>query len=296
MKSSELIKQAIETQMPDADAVRERCMEEFHQESPRRKVAGRKAKKRAALGIVACFAAFLCFLIVPMRSDAEPFVMRLQMLLHLNQKKVSVGEMKAEAIRIPKDCEKQERNGIEYLTKGYDSLSALEQDIGKKLKVYRGISEFGEDGVLLRVVEGEYALIDILYNTSQENLSAEQADMDGKLQNLYCYITIPLSEDFSMDKMKVEDKKLGHALFDKDGNLVGFAQNEQYSLTEIYHSERLDTEVAVLERNTELNQGQMSQIRGWKYYYLYFIYQGLSYQMVCNTDLDTARSLVESIQ
>ena len=301
MKSSEVIKRVIESDMPDQKDVRGKCIEELHKgkaesEKTDQKKSNRKMRKTICAGLGACAIICLCLLNIPASSDAESFIARLQTWLHLNHERVSIGEMKKEYIRIPDDCETVEDDDETYLAKTYSSIEELEKDIGKHLDIWRGGDAYRENGILLRIVDGKYANIALPYDLSKGE-NTEYANRKDQIQGLKCCITIPLSEDFSMNTIKLKDQFLKNAVLDEKGNLISYSRNSDYSIIETYHSEHLDINISVIEdkRMTDIDSGQ-EDITDYHYYYLYFVHQGLSYQINCNSNLETAKSVVEELE
>lgn len=298
MKGSELIKKAIESDMPDMEAVQKKCIEELHQgkkasEKMNKKKPKQKIRKSIYATLGACAAIWFCVLNLPVSSDAESFIARLQTWLHLKSERVEVGKMEKNSIRIPEDCEEVEYEGEKYLAKSYTSPEELEEDIGKHLEIWRGVDEFEEDGIVLRMVDGEYARVDLFYDVLEGEV-LESAGHGEEIQLLECYITMPLSAEFSMNNIKLQDQVLKDATLDGKGNLISYGQNGDYSILETYYSEHLDTDVSVIgKRMTDMGREQDNVIN---YYYLYFVYEGLSYQINCHSNLETAKSIVEALE
>lgn len=299
MKGSELIKRAIESDMPDMEAVQKKCIEELHKEKewrerPNKKKPNRKIQKSIYAGLGACAALWLCMLNLPAKTDAESWIARLQTWLHLNHERVEVGKMEKNSIRIPEDCEEVEYGGEKYLTKSYASTEELEEDIGKHLKVWRGVGEFEEGDIVLRILDQEYAMIGFFYDFSKgETMEAE--DIGNEMQDLRCYITIPLSKDFSMNNVELKDEALKNVALDEKGNLIDLDHNGDYSVIDTYHSAHLDVDISVIEEK-EVENIEKKKDADTSYYYLYFVYQGLSYQITCHSNLDTAKFVVEELE
>lgn len=300
MKGSELIKKAMETDMPDMEAVQKKCIKELHSgkgksEKENRKKTNRKIAKSIYAGLAVCVVAFLCVFHLTARTGAESFMASLQTWLHLDHhERVEVGELQKDSIHIPEDCEKVEYGGETYLTKNYASLEELEEDIGKHLALWRGVDDFKKNGIMLRIVEGEYARVDVYYDVSEGEVM-ESAKRESRIRDLECYITIPLSETFSMNSIKLKDQVLKDATLDTKGNLISYAQNGEYSIVETYHSERLNTEVSVIVKKSvvDIEKKQNDII---DYYYVYFVHEGFSYQINCNSNLEAVKSIVEELQ
>ena len=297
MNSSELIKQAIELDMPDMELIRQKCIEKLHEgqssETTKQKGLNRRMRKSIYAGLGVCAAIWLCVLNLPASINAGSFIVRLQTWLHLDHEKVAVGELEKNSIRIPEDCEEVEYGGEKYLTKSYASPEDLEEDIGKHLDIWRGVEEYKENGILLRIVNGEYARVDFYYDVSKGKV-LENANYENKIQDLECYITIPLSENFSINNIKLKDQVLKDAVLDEKGNLISYGQNGDYSILETYYSEHLSTDISVIGKKViDIGKKQDDLI---SYCYLYFVYKGLSYQIHCHSNLDTAKSMVEELE
>lgn len=303
MKNGELIKKALEEEIPDMEAVQEKCLEILHSEKAGDERQGRRCshpKRRVAIsaGLGVCVLIFLCLCLChsPVYSNAKPFIARLQAWLHLDHERVTVGEMQKNSIRIPEDCEEVEYQGEQYLAKSYDSIEELEEDIGKHLDVWRGVEKFGENDIMLRIVEGEYARIDIFYDVSEGAFKGRK-ECESKMQGLKCCITIPLSEEFSMNNIKLKDQVLRDAILEDEGNLIKYDRNGGYSIVETYDSVHLNTTISVIEtKKTENINKKQDEVESYHYYYLYFVHGGLSYQISCKSDLETVKSIVEELQ
>lgn len=300
MKGSELIKKAMETDMPDMEAVQKKCIKELHSgkgksEKENRKKTNRKIAKSIYAGLAVCVVAFLCVFHLTARTGAESFMASLQTWLHLDHhERVEVGELQKDSIHIPEDCEKVEYGGETYLTKNYDSLEELEEDIGKHLALWRGVDDFKKNGIMLRIVEGEYASVDLYYDISEGEVM-ESAKRESIMQDLECFITIPLSEDFSMNSIKLKDQVLKDATLDAKGDLIGYARNGDYSILETYHSKSLDTDISVIKKK-DIENLEIKHSLDTDYYYFYFIYKGLCYQINCNSNLGKVKSIVEELK
>lgn len=299
MRSSEVIKKVIEPDMPDVELVWEKCVEELYKETEKhektnQKKAGRNIYKSIYAGMGLCVAVLLFVIILSAYSNAEAFIACIQTWLHIDQEKVMVGEMKKDSIHIPEDCEEVEYGGEKYLTKSYSSPEELEEDIGKHLEIWRDVEEFKENNIVLNIVEGEYARIIFIYDFlkfEEEKFMNHESEM----HSVECYITIPLSESFSMNNIKLEDQFLKDAVLDAQGNLIRYGQNSEYSLLETYRSEHLDTDISVIgkQRGIDIDQKKDEAVSAC---YLYFVQGGLSYQMNCNTNIETAKEIVEKMR
>lgn len=301
MKISEIIKQAIEPDMPDMEAVRQKCIEELHKgkerpEKTNKRKPNRKIRKSLYASLGVCAALWFCVLNWPVNSNAESFIARLQTWLRLDHESVTVGEMQKNAIQIPEDCEEVEYEGEKYLTKSYASPEELEEDIGKHLDIWRGVEEFKENGIVLHIVEGEYARVDFYYDISDGKVMGS-TECGEKMQDLKCCITFPLSEDFSLNNIKLKDEVLKDATLDEKGNLIKYARNGDYSILESYHSAHLNANISVIERKKIENiDKRQDDVESYQYYYLYFVYKGLSYQINCNSHLEIVKSIVEELE
>lgn len=298
MKSSEMLKMVLVQDMPDMEFVRKRCIGELHGETtgnektnPRKTVPGMHKMIYAGTGI--CALVLLCVLLSS-HTDAQSLIARLQTWLHINNERVTVGEMKKDSIRIPEDTKEVEYGGEKYLTKSYSSPEELEEDIGKHLKIWRRADGFEQNRIVLDIVEREYARAIFVYDISRLKVK-KYANNENEMNSVECYITIPLSDSFSMNNIKLEDQFLKDAVLDSQGRLIRYGENSEYSLLETYYSEQLDTDISVIgkQRGIDINEKKEDAT---DVAYLYFVQEGLSYQINCNTNIEMAKDIVEKLR
>ena len=148
MNQKLLLKKVCEKEMPDISETRRMCIDKLRETQPDKK------RKRTCVAAVICVGILaICLTLTPLNSFAKNFFVQVEAILNLNGSKIAIGDSQKSTIKIPKDCERVEYEGETYLTKAYQNLDLLENEVGMTFDTWNGNAGFQEDGVLLNIVE-----------------------------------------------------------------------------------------------------------------------------------------------
>lgn len=291
MSEKNFLKQVSEFNMPDILEVKKSCVEQLNESSKKQYTHARFSKIAVIAMIVIC----LC--ISPVNSLANNIVQHIKTMLNLNNESVELGNVDETDIRIPEDCEKVKSDGVTYLTKAYNALSDLTEDIQTDIYAWMGKDDFLDDGIMLNIVQNDYGRIAMLYDVTRSDVINKDVDHVG-LQSVNMFVYFPLSSKTSLGDLMLQNEQLKYSTVDEAGNIEKYEQNTEYQLLEKYESANLDTTVTVIASKTDVKgNGDLGDIsESDSVYYLYFTLEGMCYQINCVGTLDKAHDVVENIK
>lgn len=289
MKEKGFMKQVAESEMPDIDTVRKSCIAQLKEGKNRQK---KKCKVAVFGGAIVATAMLLCLCIPPLNSFARQ---QIKVLLKLNDSTVQIGEMQANVMTIPEDCDVEGSEGEAYRTKLYNDISALVKDIGIDIYTWQGTDRFEKDGILLSIVDNDYGSVSLHYDVGKETV-LEQAGKD-ELESVYMLIYMPLSKNTTLGDLMLENKQFKYSRIDDEGNIEEYKENTEYELIEQYQSPRLNSTVTVIASKvtTDLDENSGDSADDVFMYYVYFTLDGMCYKVGCDGTLDAVHRVVEEI-
>lgn len=298
MNEKEFMKHVSAYAMPNIASVKELCLAQLNEDKEN------ETKTAWFAGVIVAAVLMVCLCVSPVNTLAKNMLSYIRTMINLNGSSVELGDTDKFSITIPEDCEAVEVEGVTYLSKAYDTVSALTDDIGINIYTWQGGSPQTGDVVLLSIVENDYGRIAVIYDTDGMKMPDEEESVDVIPVTMFAYF--PLSEENSLGEL--EGNPLGGLLLqneqrvysnfdDGDGTVEEYLENTEYELVEQYESDILDTTITVIASQTDSKgTGDLGELDDMDtLYYLYFTKDGICYQINVLGTLDGAHKAIEKM-
>lgn len=289
MNEKEFMKQVSAAAMPDFTEVKESCLKMLNEDEEE------KQKTLRFAGVVAIATLLVCLFVIPKNSFAHSLVEYVKTILNLNEAAIELGDTGEISIKVPADCEEVVYDGVTYLTKSYLSVDALTEDIGVNIYTW-GSGSIINDRIMLDIAKDNYGRITLLYDMTADKTTGD-AENENTLHLVFVYVYFPLSKTTTFGDLMLMNEQMAFATVDEEGNIEEYRQNTEFDLIEQYESNALNTTITVITSKINLKaSGDLGEITAMGTpYYLYFILDGMCYQVNCVGSLDTAHEIIENM-
>lgn len=281
MNEKDFMRQVSAYAMPDVAGVKELCLIQLNENKEN------KTKTAWFAGAIAAAVLLVCLCVPPVNSLAKNMLAYIRTMINVKGFSLEFGDTGEFDITIPEDCEPVEYEGVTYLSKGYDTVSDLTDDIGINIYTWKGDAPQVVD-VMLNIVENDYGRVAVVYDTE------EVADVTFALMVAY----FPLSKDADLvDLLLQNEEMVYHTTIDDDGNVEEYWPNTEYELVEKYESDALDTTVTVIAEKTDTEaKGDLGELNDTALcYHLYFTKDGVYYRINTAGTLDGVHEMIEEM-
>ncbi|HPU62847.1 MAG TPA: hypothetical protein PK304_01700 [Mobilitalea sp.] len=286
MKEKELIYKAIQSNMPNLEEVRQKCLSQ--------NIPAYTEKKKYTFAGYIVFASLIfavtitVFNIPVIKAWSKNLLDKVFKTYVIDNEQIDLGEMSWLDIKIPKDCKVTEYNNDIYHAKAYKNMKELEEDINYDFL------EWSQD----------YPLADnrILLNFKNEKLGYIAAIIDGtqyfgkdtdRPYRIIMYFSI--SPDAPLNETVLESGADPLSFIGTDYGLIQNKEAKQtYTIVEEYKSENLGVDVLIVEWKRHTS-GDPVYLDSQPVYCGYFIYNNVEYQIDASS-VNCIKNIIDSMK